>query len=495
MLPLTLMAQSYEMVFRFDKPVDEKVYIGQHFRDEIIILDSAQRKGDSFLFKGKKRWDTGIYALVHQDGKKSISDFTIDGSTKFTIHFDSTCKAEGISVKGSPANEAMFSFIARNNIARKKAGEINQRKKSSDPAVKANAEKEMDELSAEMVNFEKDSYEKYKQFFFFQLQKMFSGPEVPDEVDNKPLYYRTHYWDGINLTDPRLRRTPDLFNKMNYYFFGLLYHADADTICRYADLVISKVENDSAMMRYFLEFIMPKYYRSTKNIGWDQVWCYLVHRFYEPNRSGFAFPGDINAKVKQAKFLEQSLIGAMGQELYMSDTNQSTNPDEWISSHRFPNKYVILWFWDPDCHHCQEQTATLITLYDSISRTGNKLFEVYAVGYESDVPKWKNYVKKHNLPFVNVGGSNVNIDYQEAYNIHGAPTMIILNADRQIIMNKTLPTNGIIPFIQEYEKNHPEQALRAPSRWQQIGAALWGENGFNAISNPKPNRERVKSER
>ena len=66
--------------------------------------------------------------------------------------------------------------------------------------------------------------------------------------------------------------------------------------------------------------------------------------------------------------------------------------------------------------------------------------------------KWKKYVRDHKFPFVNVGGTNVNIDYQEAYNVHGAPTMIILNEKREIIMNKLLPVKSLIPFLQDYEK-------------------------------------------
>jgi hypothetical protein len=256
---------------------------------------------------------------------------------------------------------------------------------------------------------------------------------------------------------------------MNYYFFGILYHQDADTITRYAHLVLDRVVKDSTMLRYFLDFITPNYERSTKNIGWDQVYVNLVRDYYLAGHCPWASKADLYSKKQSIDFLSQSLIGAMGQELLMADTNQSPDPKDWISSHAFPQKYVILWFWDPDCNHCKKQTAELKTLYDSLSNAGNKIFEVYAVGYESDVPKWLNYVRQHKLPFVNVGGSNVNIDYQEAYNVHGAPTMIILNADRRIIMNKTLPSKSLLPFIEQYERKHPEQADRAPSQWQLEG--------------------------
>lgn len=468
----TARSQSYEMVFVIDQMKQPMLYIGQHHRDQLVLLDSARmEKPGRYVFKGKRQWERGIYALIDSTGKKSIVDFTIDGSQKFTISGDATLSAGSISVKGSDANVRMYEYIARNNAARAKARQLDKDKKSSDAATKQRAQEELDALSKEMIEFEATMMKQYNKYRFFELQQMFNGPEVPEEVTDKAVYYRTHYWDKINLADHSLVYTPDLFNKMNYYFFGVLYHADADTICRYADLVLHRIEGDTTMMRYFMDFIMPRYYRSTKNIGWDQVWCYLVRQYYMTGKCGFATAGELTNKRQTCEFLEKSLIGASGIELFMADTNQSDNSADWISSHRFPEKYVILWFWDPDCHHCQEQTATLITLYDSLSAAGNRPFEVYAVGYESDVPKWKNYVKKHNLPFVNVGGPNVNVDYQEAYNVHGAPTMIILNADRQIIMNKTLPTASILPFIEQYEKRHPEQANRPPSMWQRMANA------------------------
>ena len=134
------------------------------------------------------------------------------------------------------------------------------------------------------------------------------------------------------------------------------------------------------------------------------------------------------------------------------DTTQIDAPEHWYSSHRLPTPYVILWFWDPDCHHWQEQSAELKVLYDSLLTAPYRPFEVYAVGYESDIPKWKKYVREHDFRWVNVGGPNVNIDYQEAYNIHGAPTMIILNEKRDIIMNKVIPIKSLLRFLEDYEK-------------------------------------------
>ena len=452
------MASAQKYSISFVLPADEKqdsmLYIGQHYRDHIIIMDSTNvGKNNTYTFSGKRKWETGIYALTNKEAKKSLIDFTIDGSQSFTFRLASGFEVVNPDkdITGSAANQAMYKYLRKANDTRKKMREIEQRKKSSDIKVKEEAEKESSLLTKEMIEFENLYLKDNRQYRAIQLIDMFNGPDVPDEITDKTTYYITHYWDDVDLKDHKLVYTPDLFNKMNYYFFGVLYQADKDTICKYADNILHKIEDDTLILRYFMDYIMPRYYRSTKNIGWDAVWCYLVRQYYLTGKCGWATPSELTNKRQSVEFLEKSLIGARGAELWMADTNQSPDPKDWISSHRFPQKYVILWFWDPDCHHCQEQTAQLKELYDSLSAVGNKIFEVYAVGYEADVNKWKKYVREHNLPFVNVGGSNVNIDYQEAYNVHGAPTMIILNEERRIIMNKVIPTKSILPFLKRYE--------------------------------------------
>lgn len=477
-MPIVAEAQSNYNISFTSNGIDGKTYyIARHFRDTFIILDSATASGNTVTFSGPaKKLDIGVYGLT-ADKKKNMFDFVIDDSRNFTITFDEKYSNAGMKVKGSKANSIMYSYLAKLDWAHERSKQINENRK--DEAKKESAQKEMDALNKEMKDFEDNYLKTNSSYLFTHLVQMFSNNDVPEVIpassndtnlrEWQAKYYRYHYWDKINLTDHSLIYTPQLFDKMNFYFFGLLYRQNSDTITSYAHRVLDRVANDSTMLRYFLDFITPKYERSTKNIGWDQVFVNLVNDYYLKGKCPWASNADLYNKRQTVEFLSQSLIGAMGKELIMADTNQSENPKDWISSHAFPQKYVMLWFWDPDCNHCKKQTAELKTLYDSLSAAGNKVFEVYAVGYESDTKKWIKYVRDHKLPFVNVGGPNVNIDYQEAYNVHGAPTMILLNADRQIIMNKTLSTSMVLPFIENYEREHPEQANRQPSRWQLEG--------------------------
>lgn len=457
-IAVTAAAQQYRFTFKLDGATDTMLYIGQHYRDEIKILDSARLTNGSYVFAGKRQWPRGIYALVQQNRTKSISDFTIDGSQKFTITADAKMSAASVKVTGCPANQQMFSFMATEDEANAQMKEIRERKKNE--ATKAQAEADEKALTERMLAYEATARHPKKPLLFFDLVNCLENPQVPDSVKEKAVYYRTHYWDGLwdalrngTFKTADLVYTPNLFNKMNYFFFGLLYHADSDTIMKEIDrLYTNYLSTDTMLMRYIFDFIEPKYYRSTRNIGWDAVWCHMQAEYYQKGRCPWASEGTLYNMKYNYDRIKQSLIGVHGQELWMADTNQSTDPATWISSHRFPEKYVILWFWDPDCGHCQKYSAELKVLYDSLKTAPDRRFEVYAVGYESDIEKWKKYIREHNLPFVHVGGPNVNIDYQEAYNIHSAPTMIILNEKRDIIMNKLIPIKSILQFLDDYEK-------------------------------------------
>ena len=456
-------AQRYKMVFRLEDNTDTIMYIASHYRDHLTRLDSAHRATDgSFTFAGNRTWPRGVYALVGQKGDKSLRDFVIDDSRRFTISGDATLTPSSVTVKGSDANRDMFLYQATVDQARREMESIRARKK--DAATRTQAETDEQALTARMEEFEKRMRNPQKEQLYFTLLALCDNGEVPDSVDDKPLYYRQHYWDTFfrtplaasHLTLSTLLHSPQFFNKVNYFFFGMLYYADSDTISAEIDRLAARIGDDTAMLRYVFDHIEPRYFRSTRNVGWDAAWCHLAEHYYLAGRCPWASEGTLHNMRYNYNRIRKSIIGAHGQELWMSDTNQSADPKDWISSHRFPTPYVILWFWDPDCHHCQKQSEELKVLYDSLLTAPYRPFEVYAVGYESDVDKWKKYVKEHDFRWVNVGGPNVNVDYQEAYNVHGAPTMIILDQNRDIIMNKVLSIKNLMKFLEDHEKKRQQ---------------------------------------
>lgn len=443
----TSFAQQYSFLIQPKGLEDTVLYVGRHYRDEVQLLDSTARSKKGYRFEGRRTWERGVYAVVRQDRKTVLTDFLVDDSRSFTLAGNAKMEAASVKVKGSAANRLMFEYMAKQQWARHLADSLRK------------AEAPMDSLAAVMEAFETRMRTVGKENLYIRLVDLCEPPEVPDSVADKARYYRVHYWDpffdsiAFYRSNPSaVLYSPQLFNKLNIFFFGMFYRADADTIIGELDRLMARVGDDTALARYVIQFIEPRYYRSTRNIGWDAVWCHIAKEYILKGRCPWMRESELYLARQNHGRISQSIIGAHGQELWMLDTTQIDAPEHWQSSHRQSAPYVILWFWDPDCHHCQEQSEELKALYDSQLESGQKRFEVYAVGYESDVEKWKRYIKEHDFRWVNVGGTHVNIDYQEAYNVHGAPTMIILDWRRDIIMNKVLPAKSLMQFFDEYEK-------------------------------------------
>ncbi len=450
----------YNIGFRPAIEPTGRYYLAQHAQDRFIRIDSSMGFRGHIVFQGQKPLPRGVYALLDSDGKLMM-DFVMDGKkTTFNIEMDSALSNKGMRVINSAPNERMFKYLAKLDWGNAEDKRLKEIISNGSPKEKKKAEKQLNALHEEMNNYQADFLNRYRDDLFVQLVNMTRTPKIPDSITNdtlKGIYIRQHFWDSMDFSFPQITLTPQLFDKTKYYFFGVLYYQSADTITKYANMLLDKVVDRPLLLRYFLDYIVPRYQRSTRNIGWDQVYVNLVKDYYLAGKCPWATQADLYSKRKEVDFLSQSLIGAHGQELLMPDTNQSQDVSNWISSHNFPEKYVILWFWDPDCGHCKKQNEELKALYNKMKAEGNKRFEVYAVGYEADVERWKKYVREHQLPFVNVGGTNVNIDYQVAYNVHGAPSMIILNEKRDIIMNKTIPVSDINSFLDSYER---QQAAR-----------------------------------
>ncbi len=446
---------AYNIGFRPAIEPSGRYYLAQHAQDRFIRIDSSMGFRGYIIFQGQKTLPRGVYALLDEN-RKLMLDFVMDGeNTTFNIEMDSTMSNKGMRVINSAPNERMFQYLAKLDWGNAENKRLQELVRNGNKKEKKKAEKQLQALNKEMNDYQADFLSRYRDDLFVQLVNMTRTPKIPPTITNdtlKGIYIRQHFWDSMDFSFPQITLTPQLFDKTKYYFFGILYYQPADTITKYTNLLLDRVVDRPLVLRYFLDYITPRYQRSTRNIGWDQVYVNLLKDYYLAGKCPWATQADLYSKQKEVDFLSQSLIGAHGQELLMPDTNQSPYPAHWISSHNFPEKYVILWFWDPDCSHCKKQNEELKELYNTMVAEGNKRFEVYAVGYEADVERWKKYVREHQLPFVNVGGTNVNIDYQEAYNVHGAPSMIILNEQRDIIMNKPIPVSEIHNFLDDYER-------------------------------------------
>lgn len=137
-------------------------------------------------------------------------------------------------------------------------------------------------------------------------------------------------------------------------------------------------------------------------------------------------------------------VGSVIPELtaYDIDGNQHSTKD-------ITTKYTVLWFWDPDCDHCQEQTPILHQYYNELSDSLD--FEVFAVEVNDDYDRWKAFSEKHELnDWINLSTSmgEPNVDFIDYFDIVTTPVVLLIdNSDGYAIKARQISLEEIIDLM------------------------------------------------
>jgi len=458
-------ADGHELIFNVKDSKDTLVYLVIHYNEKLILKDSTRpvSKG-KFVFKGKDRYDDGMYSLVSMD-KKLYLNFILDNNQHFEYNLDTTMNVEHFSVKNSPENAEMLRFQKKTAQASKDAAEWSKKRKEFETAGKTDSadyyKDKLTNINKEMTDFINDLIAKNPDYLFSKMQKSYQNIDVPEyknedgtpDYQKQAAYYRLHYWDNFDLGDHRFIYIPSFDPKMKDYFLKLLYHQEADTINKYIDLFLSKTQKDTFMYHYCCDWLSYQF-ETSKVIGHDAVFFHIA-KTNQLEGKCYWLDEDVIAKYqKRCKRLEPILIGNIAPELIIPDTTLTEDMSKWHSSYRMEKPYTILWFYDPDCPTCKKESKKLREVYDSLQAIGKRNFDVFAIANDADIDRWKKYVKENNYPWMQVGGNKGNIDYLEYFNIYemGNPAMFILNDRHEIILNKRIDMFNIPQFLEEYEK-------------------------------------------
>jgi thioredoxin-related protein len=305
-----------------------------------------------------------------------------------------------------------------------------------------------------MVAFRLNFLEEHKHSLFAKAQyftREIDVPESPKNPDGTLVdsgfsyhYYINHYWDNMDFSDPALVTIPQgVFSDRLKVYFDEVVPPLVDSIIKYADILVEKAKNTPELFRYFVVYVTSKYERS-QYVAHDAVFVHMVQKYYEKGLCTWTDEAVLERMINHANKIKNILIGKKIPELYMYDTAGVMR-----SNYEINKKYTIMWFWDMNCGHCKTMTPKLIEFYN---RAKDSLdFEVYAVCLTTDLEKWKKTIIEKELPWINVGGNHMNIDYRQVYDVVTTPVLFVLDREKKIIVKK-IGVDELENFIRHYDE-------------------------------------------
>jgi len=438
----------YTIKVKIKNTKDTVCYLGYPYGDKKYVQDTAKiSNGNMFTFHKNDTLQEGIYFIYTPN---NIYFEIIGDNQDISIETDTTDLIKNLKVEGSPQTKIFrdFQLFMRENQLN--ASELNSKMKSD----KANEEKYREELiqiDKNVKSYRSNLIQEHSDLFVSKLIKStieINVPESPKDASGKETdpnfrfnYYRQHYFDNIDFSEPAMLRTPVFAQKINEYLDKLTYK-HPDSIIKSAHFIIEKARANEDVFRYCVVSISNKY--ETSNImGMDAVFVDLAESYYLTGQAHWADKELIEKIAKRVQELKP-LIGDKAPNIIALDTNENVIP-----LYSLENEYVVLYFYDPDCGHCKKKTPELQQLYES--KLLDMGVEVYAASTNTDVEKWKEFINKFNLTFINVADPYTQSNFRADYYIDHTPKVFILDSDKNIIAKK-LDVEQIEEFLTKQQE-------------------------------------------
>ncbi|HYC30050.1 MAG TPA: thioredoxin-like domain-containing protein, partial [Chitinophagaceae bacterium] len=250
-------------------------------------------------------------------------------------------------------------------------------------------------------------------------------------------YFKSHYWDGVSLTDERLIRTPILETKLDKYYRDLVA-PDPDSINREVDYMLALSRGNDEMFKYLMVYFVQKYI-NPEYMGQDAVFVHLFERYINTGQAEFFTEQYKKYMSDRAYSLMANLIGAPASDLQMTDTTGKVIP-----LYSVPAEFTVVVFWDPTCGHCKETVPKVDSIFQASWR--NQGVALYGVMVEGGQDNWRKFIRDNNLNgwihvYQTEDQKNADIaagkpSYRQLYDVYQTPVLYLLDKDKRIIAKK-----------------------------------------------------------
>ncbi len=473
----------YEIKINFKGSKDSVAYLARYNFDKQYLIDTCKKvKGGNIVFKGKKPLEKGVYFVVSQE-KSRYFDIFVNECSKMTITCDNADIVKSLKSTDCKENDDFFSYIRFITLKNK---DFDAARAQTKGKTKADSAKYMQErikvMNEEVKKFDTDYLVQKKGTYIADVLNLKSEKEatdIPKAKNGRPdstfqyIYYKTHYWDGVNFGDDRLMRTPFFADRVKKYFDKVILQVP-DTICVEIDRVMNQTKRGSDMEKYLLAYFTPTY-ESSKIMGFDKIFVHLIDNYIRTGRAKGVYEDAVLEKIKaRGDILKPILIGSQSPDLLMIDTvnakavnkmgfdtvktssgvtklyydNAQKLTSMFTTLYSVKAKWTVLVFWDVDCGHCQTEIPKMLDMWHELRKKYD--VAVYSVYTQHEYQKYRKYIIDHKLDFINVWDPVHLNNIKEKFDIYSTPVIYLLDRNK-IIKAKRLSQEQIPDQIKFYD--------------------------------------------
>ena len=427
-------SQGHNIQFKVKGYKDSTVIIAHYYGDnQYVPKDTAKFDSRGNIeFKGKKDLPEGVYLLVLP--KNRYVEFLV-GEQVQSMEFDTSDVINTMKVKEGVENQIFYTYQRTMSAKSKEAVPIKAKLTATKNADStALYKKQLEQIDKDVKAFREKLFSENSKSLAVKLFKLAQDPEVPEapvlangrkDSTFQFRYYKAHFLDNIDMNDDRMIRTPVFHGKMEQYLTKMTAQIP-DSINAGADYLLKKAKSKE-IFKYLVWWITNNYEKS-QIMGMDAVFVHMAKNYYLNGKAFWVDSSIVNKMKDRVKILDPILLGKKAPNMFLTDSAGKLYTLDGMKA-----KSTILYFWDPNCGHCQKETPKLYDFYEKNKTRG---IDVFAVCIDRKPDDWKRYIREKKLNWTNVWDSYVATDFRNMYDIYSTPVIYILDEKKKIVAKR-----------------------------------------------------------
>ncbi|WP_306643875.1 TlpA family protein disulfide reductase [Sanyastnella coralliicola] len=443
-------AQDNKIRLKIKGVENQEVYLANYYGEKLYYNDTTMADANGYFeFQGKPFEECGKYAVVAPGPK--FFDIIVSQEDIY-LETDTSDLINNLTVHKSDENEQFFNylhFIQRKRNARAPFDAVLADSLKSDKQ-KEQARAEIKQLNDDVQQYQKDLIAKHPELLFTKLMQMtldVEVPEAPEGVEDaqtwKYYYYRNHYWDRVDFSDPRLVRDQMFHRVLDKYWTKVLPQIP-DSLLKEAFALVERADNYD-MFKYFTHHIT--YAAESSNIMcMDKVFVGMVDRYYRTGKADWLDEEATTKILDRAKDLRYTVCGEPVPNIILPDTTLTN----WVNLYEIDSKYTVIAIWESTCGHCKKEMPKLQELSEEWSDKGLKVF---AIGNDFETEPWVEFIRDKELdgwyhvsdnPAINATDSAtklissgittlLSLNFRSTFDVFSTPKVFLLDEDKRVI--------------------------------------------------------------
>lgn len=413
----------------------EKVYLGQYWAGQRYAIDSVQLSDKGYgVFSLNKKLDPGQYFLyIRPDFQTEL--LIDEGQKNIRISIDERDISQS-KVSGSKDTELLWGYI----IQKRRVQQLDSilEKKYDEASISEKIEIENKLKSIAQAN-EKSWYEVFTKGLTPISLPHIAIRDSSDYIENE-RYRREHYFDNIDLTDPRMWRTSYLTNSIDNYINDGIYSIP-DSLAMAATEVVERTKSNAFCYKEILTYVMNKSLRSAR-MGDENIWAKLYEDYISGKNITWIDSIQMLELQKKYETIKYNRIGMKARNLTLE-----TIEGGLVNTNEIQADYLIMYFYNHTCNHCMDELPQIYALYKTYKDKG---LNVITIDINNDKKAAKDFINTYKFnDWINCIDPDYKSQFWMYYDTSYTPATLILDKNKTIVA-KNIDKQNIEQFLKFY---------------------------------------------